>query len=81
MLLFGIDKFMSECRAFTNVCGNSLATLVIARWEGVLDREKLRLALAGEPVEADPTDELLSGVGHPAEHPPPAAAGLALPVG
>jgi len=81
MLLFGIDKFMSECRALTNVCGNSLATLVVARWEGVLDREKLRRALAGEPMEADPTDELLSGVGHPAEHPPPAAAGLALPVG
>ncbi|WP_007507389.1 C4-dicarboxylate transporter DctA [Pseudofrankia saprophytica] len=81
MLLFGIDKFMSECRALTNVCGNSLATLVVAHWEGVLDREKLRRALAGEPVDGEFVDEPAKGVGHPAERPVPVAAGHALPVG
>lgn len=37
MLIFGIDKFMSECRALTNLAGNSVATLVVARWEKDLD--------------------------------------------
>jgi aerobic C4-dicarboxylate transport protein len=50
MLIFGIDKFMSECRALTNVCGNSVATLVVANWEGVLDHERARKVLKGEPV-------------------------------
>jgi aerobic C4-dicarboxylate transport protein len=50
MLIFGIDKFMSECRAIINVCGNSLASLVVARWEGVLDQDRARRVLDGEPV-------------------------------
>ncbi|WP_239374433.1 C4-dicarboxylate transporter DctA [Frankia sp. Cj5] len=61
MLIFGIDRFMSECRALTNVCGNSLATLVIAQWEGVLDTDRMNRVLNGEPIpsvgglaEADP---------------------------
>lgn len=52
MLIFGIDKFMSECRALTNVCGNSLASLVVARWEGVLDREQMRRVLDGDTAAA-----------------------------
>ena len=57
MLIFGIDKFMSECRALTNVCGNSVATLVVARWEGVLDRDRARRVLDGEVVpEAEPVE-------------------------
>lgn len=48
MLVFGIDKFMSECRALTNVCGNSVATIVIARWEGVFDGARARRVLSGE---------------------------------
>ncbi len=40
-LLVGIDRFMSECRALTNVIGNGVATLAIARWEGKLDRDVL----------------------------------------
>jgi len=80
MLLFGIDKFMSECRALTNVCGNSLASLLIARWEGVLDREKLRHALAGEPVADEPVDEPAEAVENAPER-VPVAAGHALPVG
>ena len=45
-LLVGIEKFMSECRALTNVCGNGVATLVVSRWQGELDKDALRAALA-----------------------------------
>jgi len=41
-LILGVDKFMSECRAITNLIGNGVATVVVSRWEGELDREKLR---------------------------------------
>ena len=44
-LILGVDRFMSECRALTNVIGNGVATLVVARWEGTLDRAKLTEAL------------------------------------
>ena len=47
-LILGVDRFMSECRALTNVIGNCVATLVVARWEGTLDRERLRVELVGE---------------------------------
>ncbi|MBE1237962.1 dicarboxylate/amino acid:cation symporter [Phaeovibrio sulfidiphilus] len=40
-LILGIDRFMSECRALTNVTGNAVAALVVARWEGELDQKKL----------------------------------------
>jgi aerobic C4-dicarboxylate transport protein len=46
-LILGVDRFMSECRSLTNFVGNAVATLVVARWEGVLDREQLDAALAG----------------------------------
>src|SRR5215210_7483273 len=42
MLIFGIDKFMSECRALTNVCGNSVASIFVAKWEGQWDAEYAR---------------------------------------
>jgi aerobic C4-dicarboxylate transport protein len=45
-LILGVDRFMSECRALTNFIGNAVATIVVAGWEGALDREKLRLALS-----------------------------------
>ncbi|MFD0200751.1 MULTISPECIES: C4-dicarboxylate transporter DctA [Saccharothrix] len=41
-LIVGIDRFMSEARAITNVIGNGVGTLVVARWQGQLDRERLR---------------------------------------
>jgi aerobic C4-dicarboxylate transport protein len=44
-LLVGVDRFMSECRALTNFVGNGVGTLVIARWEGDLDRERLKAEL------------------------------------
>lgn len=40
-LILGIDRFMSECRALTNLVGNACATVVVARWEGALDKEQL----------------------------------------
>ena len=48
-LILGVDRFMSECRSLTNFIGNAVATIVVARWEGVLDRERLRAALGGAP--------------------------------
>jgi aerobic C4-dicarboxylate transport protein len=44
-ILVGIDKFMSECRALTNVVGNGVATLVVSSWEGELDIPKTRAAM------------------------------------
>jgi aerobic C4-dicarboxylate transport protein len=49
-ILVGIDKFMSECRALTNLVGNGVATVVISRLEGELDRDRLRATLA-HPIE------------------------------
>jgi len=50
-LILGVDRFMSECRSLTNFIGNAVATLVVARWEGMLDRAALASALAGGPAE------------------------------
>ena len=47
-LILGIDRFMSECRALTNLVGNACATIVVARWENALDKEQLRAALDGK---------------------------------
>ncbi|UVO52547.1 dicarboxylate/amino acid:cation symporter [Sphingomonas sp. SUN019] len=59
-LILGVDRFMSECRSLTNFVGNAVATLVVARWEGMLDKEQLAAALAGKlpPVEDLPTGEV-----------------------
>jgi aerobic C4-dicarboxylate transport protein len=46
-IVYGIDRFMSEARSLTNVIGNGVATLVVARWCGDLDRDKLRAVLDG----------------------------------
>lgn len=44
-LILGIDRFMSECRALTNLVGNAVATVVVANWEKQLDKEKLNDAI------------------------------------
>ena len=49
-LILGVDRFMSECRSLTNFIGNAVATVVVARWEGALDRTRLDAALAGHPL-------------------------------
>jgi aerobic C4-dicarboxylate transport protein len=58
-LILGIDKFMSECRALTNLIGNGVATIVISRWEGELDLKMLHETMAhplrmGEELEHQP---------------------------
>ncbi|MGJ0624571.1 dicarboxylate/amino acid:cation symporter [Xenorhabdus bovienii] len=53
-LILGIDRFMSECRALTNLVGNACASIVVARWENALDKDKMHQALNGNrqnPVE------------------------------
>ena len=63
-LVLGIDKFMSECRALTNLVGNGVATLVVSAWENELDRDQLAAALsrpvaAGTVVEGQPLDQVI----------------------
>jgi aerobic C4-dicarboxylate transport protein len=58
-ILLGIDKFMSECRALTNLVGNGVACIVISRWEHELDADKLHETMAhpliiGEEMETVP---------------------------
>jgi aerobic C4-dicarboxylate transport protein len=47
-LILGIDRFMSEGRALVNMAGNGIATVVLARWEGELDVERMRAVLNGK---------------------------------
>ena len=56
-LILGVDRFMSECRSLTNFIGNAVATIVVSRWEGRLDTERLDAALHGKAAgfaEFDP---------------------------
>lgn len=50
-LILGVDRFMSECRALTNLVGNGVATIVVAKWEKQLDGGQLRAALNGPDRE------------------------------
>jgi aerobic C4-dicarboxylate transport protein len=50
-LILGVDMFMSEGRALTNVIGNGVASIVIARWTGDLDGEQLARQLSSRPVK------------------------------
>ncbi|MNH86477.1 C4-dicarboxylate transport protein [compost metagenome] len=59
----GIDRFMSECRALTNFIGNAVATIVVARWEGELDRDALKAALDGGPQPLAAAPDLAAGPG------------------
>ena len=56
-IVFGIDKFMSEVRALTNIAGNGVATVVVSWWEGELDRGRMRERLARQ---VDPSDVALA---------------------
>jgi aerobic C4-dicarboxylate transport protein len=62
-LILGVDRFMSEARALTNLVGNGVATVVVAKWEGALDHARLRRQLDQETdAEADnPEDVLVAG--------------------
>lgn len=58
-LLLGVDRFMSEARAITNLIGNGVATMVVARWEGALDLSRARAVLAEDSdMEAEEPEAL-----------------------
>src|SRR5216117_2328555 len=59
-LILGIDRFMSEARALTNLIGNGVATVVVAKWTGDLDTQRLEAALNKETdAEAEEPEEVL----------------------
>jgi aerobic C4-dicarboxylate transport protein len=59
-LILGIDRFMSEARALTNLIGNGVATVVVAKWTGDLDTDRLHRHLNGETgAEADEPEAVL----------------------
>jgi aerobic C4-dicarboxylate transport protein len=61
MTILGIDRFMSEARSLTNLVGNDVATLVVARWCGELDDRRLRNALdAATAGGAIPTAQVVT---------------------
>jgi aerobic C4-dicarboxylate transport protein len=57
-IILGIDKFMSECRALTNLIGNGVATVVISRWEGELDAQALHDTMAHPITVGEEMEEL-----------------------
>jgi aerobic C4-dicarboxylate transport protein len=66
-LILGIDRFMAEARALTNLIGNGVATIVVARWENELDEERVRRCLDGLSGVRDqgPGVRAVSDVGYP----------------
>src|SRR5205809_8109617 len=58
-LILGIDRFMSEARALTNLIGNGVATLVVARWTGDLDMAQLNARLNNQDWEETGEPELM----------------------
>lgn len=56
-LILGIDRFMSEARALTNLIGNGVATIVIAKWEKELDHEQMARVLNGGGLEKGVAEE------------------------
>lgn len=53
-MILGIDKFMSECRALTNITGNGLAAIVVSWWEGEITKKQLQARLQKHPSTQDP---------------------------
>jgi aerobic C4-dicarboxylate transport protein len=60
-LVVGIDRVMSEGRALTNAIGNSVATMVIAKWQGERDDERFQAALRDPSLVEDMTERALRG--------------------
>jgi aerobic C4-dicarboxylate transport protein len=79
-LVIGVDRLMNEIRALTNLIGNAVATIVVARWEGEIDLVRARAVLNGEvvpvlDVEAEPqVDQELQPVPVPVAVTKPAVA-------
>ncbi len=70
-LLLGVDRFMSEARAITNLIGNGVASVAVSKWEGELDLERARAVLAGEMGPDDQAEEAVDAL---AAAPEPAVA-------
>ena len=71
-LILGVDRFMSEARALTNLVGNGVATVVVGKWCGELDEARMKRVLDRESaIEADEPEEVLDQT----EAHMPAAAG------
>ena len=58
-LLLGVDRFMSEMRAITNIIGNGVATVVVSKWENEFDSERAGKVLNGE-IDVEDREPLLS---------------------
>ena len=63
VLILGIDKFMSECRALTNIVGNGVACVVVSAWERELDRARLATVLHG-PAETEAAEPEAEPIAH-----------------
>ena len=62
-LILGVDRFMSEARALTNLVGNGVATMVVSRWEGELDSDRMSQVLNKETdAEAEEPEAILEGI-------------------
>jgi aerobic C4-dicarboxylate transport protein len=62
-LILGIDRFMSEARALTNLVGNGVATIVVAKWTGDLDTDRLRRQLDNESdLDADEPEAVVEAL-------------------
>ncbi|HVV08620.1 C4-dicarboxylate transporter DctA [Amycolatopsis sp.] len=48
MLVLGVDRFLSTMRGLVSLCGQMLGSIVVSRWEGVLDLDRAKQVLAGE---------------------------------
>ncbi|ADO42955.1 dicarboxylate/amino acid:cation symporter [Ketogulonicigenium vulgare] len=64
-IILGVDRFMSECRSITNFIGNAVATVVVSRWEGQLDTQRLHAVLGGHEfgAKATPVTEINAPAG------------------
>jgi aerobic C4-dicarboxylate transport protein len=51
--LLGVDRFMSEMRSLTNLAGNAVATIVVAKWEGEFDAQQAASVLDGREQQKD----------------------------
>ena len=78
-VLVGGDRFMSECRALTNLCGNGVATLAVAAWEKQLDRDTLHRELDRGPSGAEADELAFRPVAEPTAAPRRARAKTAAP--
>jgi aerobic C4-dicarboxylate transport protein len=65
-LILGVDRFMSEARALTNLIGNGVATIVVSKWEDALDNDRMRQQLNNESdADADEPERVLDDISPP----------------